>query len=70
MACIELCNVDVDGSHVNIKDSVCVIRSHRKMLTISGLCDESSQGIPSIVSITPADTINGNDIVENNYATY
>ena len=70
MACIELCNVDVDGSHVNIKDSVCVIRSHHKMLTISGLCDESSQGIPFIVLITPDDTINGNDIVENNYATY
>ena len=46
MACVELCNVDVDGSHVNIKDSVCVIRSHHKMFTISGLCDESSQGIP------------------------
>ena len=55
---------------MNIKDSVCVIRSHRKMFTISGLCDESSQGIPSIVSITPADTINSNDIVEDNYATY
>ena len=68
MACVELCNVNVDGSHVNIKDSVCVIRSHRKMF--SGLCDESSQGIPSIVSITLADTINSNDIVEDSYAAH
>ena len=70
MACVELCNVDADGSHVNIKGSVCVIRSHRKMFTISGLCDESSQGIPSIVSITLADTINSNDIVEDSYAAH
>ena len=40
MVCVELCNVDADGSHVNIKGSVCVIRSHRKMFAISGLCDE------------------------------
>ena len=40
MACVESCNVDADGSHVNIEGSVCVIRSNRKMFAISGLCDE------------------------------
>ena len=34
MACVELCNVDADGSHVNIKGSVCVIRSYRKCLQL------------------------------------